>query len=1043
MFRFVVRRPILFGIIFFCFLLGGGIALSGLKISLLPEVRLPHVEVIVPAPGLGPEEVEQRIVRKLEFGFRDLEGLEHLRSEARANAALVRVEFRYGSRDIDIAAVEVQRRLSEIRSDLPESIEEPIVRKIDPELAPIQVWTLSGAGHDPGALRELAENRIKPLLEQVEGVARVTPLGGSLRAIRVHMRLDRMAALNISPAQVAGALRAKNVNIPAGAFKSPDGTRVELRTLAQFDDVEDIRDTLLDFRGQRAVRLRDVAEVIDGYAEATSFASIDGLPAISLDIVKESDANATEVSARVRQAVAQLATSLPEGIALQLVKDDADFISGSIGNLVDSAWLGFLLAFLAVFLFLGRLRPALALIFDVPISFIGTFLVIWLAGLDISIVVLYALTMTIGVNFDDSVLIVENITRRIENGLDPLKAAAEGTAELVAPDIASTLTNIVVFVPLLFLAGYIGDLMKVMALTAICALTASLPVSLFLTSNVTPRIVGRNRRDLTDLRGIGWLLKLPSRGVLWLRGVFLRVLGAALRHRALTVVASVLVFAASLALVPLLGGEFMPRTDQEEYRLELECAASNHLGGARMIFERAASLVAAHPEVDAVVLRIGGEGPLAPPENTAELVIRFSPKDSRRQTAIDTGFPEEDVVSALRSQIQAEVPGLTRLAFVQPAPWWGSAGAPIEVRLQGYDHELLEQLADQTIERLRGLPGVHDISKDSRPSPPEIRLLPRPEELTRVGMAAGGLASYVRQGVSATVLPLERTDLRIPSFFQDRAVYITVDLAEPARDAPEDLESWIVPSHARITPSIRTLADIELGTAPPVLRRLDGRSIVTIGLQVSSEPMSTLVFERILPVLDSLSVPADVERSLAGEVTRMNDQFSGMAIGFLLAFVFVYLILAAQFESLAQPLVMMAAVPPMLSGVFVALFLTGNTLNTTSGNGIFALLGVVVNTSVVLIDYTNTLRKRHPDKTLSQVIIDAVSHRFRPLLITATSTFVALLPMALAQGEGSDMYRPLAVAFLGGIVSSTAVTLLLIPVLYSVLESWRKQPSSA
>lgn len=1040
----VVRRPILFAMIFLAIAFAGVLGFLQLKVDLLPTVNLPIVSVVVPCPGMGTEDVEELVTKKLESVFSDLGGLKSLKTVSREGVAELLVEFQYGKRNISEAAIETQRRINEVRNQLPTTIEEPVVRTLDPASRPIATLTLSSERMDMRELRELAENRLRRRYERIPGVARVMLNGGYIRQINVLADKNKLDSYRVALRMIYETLRSRNANVPAGDLKYPGASQEVLsRTMGQFNTVDDIRGTVLTHIEGVPIRVSDVARVEDGHKEPMGLASVNGRPAVSIDIKKQTGTNTVEIADALRKLTDEIRRELPEGVTLQIARDDSEFIRDAIRGISDSAWQGFLLAFLSVLLLLGVVRPSVVIFIAVPTSIVSAFALMWAAGLSLNMVTLYALTITIGVNFDATVVVMENILRYMQEGKPRLQAAGEATQELVVPLLASLMTNLIVFVPLTQLKGYIGELMRAMAITAIFAQIMGTLVGIFWTANLTPRIVTTPPTDVTPVPVLRQIARVTVGLLHWVTALYARTLEACLRHRGATVVATALLFLASFALAPFIGIEFMPRTDQNAYFVDVEGPVGTTLEHMRGLIDNIERVIGRHPEIQTVVSNIGGDDPTSPPVYKASVSLNLVSRRKRAMTAVDSGDPRTDIITRLRQEIREEVPGVRHIQFVQPAPWWGSAGAPIEIKLSGFDWQLLNETADQYVAALEGVPGLFDVQKNTRPGKIEWRLKVKEDKLGQMGMGIGELAQFLRVAVHGGDISLYRTEFRTHALFRDRDIYVVTRLEEDQRRDIEDLLNLRIPTAEGFSVPLATVADAYRARSENFISKEDKARQVVVSIQTSDEPLNDLVLGRLVPKLRQLGVPLaaafgrvtlpnglDVE--VTGEVTRMNDQVVGMTLGFLIAFAFVYMILAGQFESFLQPFIMMMAAPVMMIGVFLALWMTGQTLNTTSGNGIFALLGVVVNASVILIDYINTLRSRGMEREAA--LKQAGRTRLRPILLTVSTTFIAMAPMALSRAEGSDVYKPLAIAFMGGLFTSTVLTLVLIPVLYSLFD---------
>ena len=1037
MFKFVVGRPILFSMIFIAFTIGGIFGFFQLKVDLLPTVNLPIISVTVVSPGMGPKDTEQLITKKLESVFSDLASLKSVKSISAEGFSFLLIEFKYGKVDINSAAIDVQQRINEIRSDLPVSIEEPLIRKMDPASRPIMTLTLSGENMDLRDLRDFAETRLKPRIERVDNVARVFVNGGYIRQINIDVDQKKAASFGIGLREISGLLKRHNSNVPAGTLKMPGRNEmVNSRTMAQFNSIFQIRDLIIRNVAGFPVSLRDVAAITDSYKEPRGYASLNGTPAIILEVKKQTGTNTTEISDNLRKLIDSIKKDLPKGMELIIAKDDSEFIKDAINGIKDAAWQGFLLAFISILFLMGTIPPTIVIFISVPISVISTFLVMWWGGMTINMVTLYALTISIGVNFDASVVVLENIFRHMQKGKSRIQASIDGVSELAAPLFASTLTNVIVFLPLTQMVGYIGELMRAMAITAIFSQFMALPVALFFTSNITPRIVKDAKEDaVTSVPILSLLVRLTTFGVKVTRVFYEKTLRIALRFKYTCVFMILMVFFASFLLVPYIGVEFMPRTDQNSYFLDIETPVDYTLEATKKVAEEVEKIIKTYPAITYVVTSIGGDLPSSPPENKISMSLKLVSRQKRTKTAVDTGIIETDIISNLREKIRSNVAGIKYMQFVQPAPWWGSAGAPVEIKLKGFDWYELNHVADEYINNLKGLKGVFDVMKNTRSGKKEYRINLNEKKMSEFGIDVGALSEALRLGINGGDISVYRTEFRTEAIFRDKDIFIITRFRKEDRKKFEDMKYIMIPTRSGTSIPLSTIADFELTRGEGFITKEDKERQVVVTIQTSDEPLNELIFKRIMPAINKVKLPDGVSMSIGGEVTRMNDQVWGMSIGFSIAFLFVFMVLAGQFESLIHPLVMLASIPVMMIGVFAALFLTGNTLNTTSGNGIFALMGVVVNTSVILIDYINQLRADGED--IIEALVKAGSTRMRPILMTVMTTFLAMLPMAVSTAEGSDVYKPLAIAFMGGLVSSTFMTLYFVPLLYLIAEKFR------
>ncbi len=1037
LFKFFVARPVLVSMIFLAVLGAGLFGIYNLKVDLLPVVNLPIISVTVINPGTSPQDMEDLITKKLEKAFSDMGELKQITSWSSDSVTNILVEFNYGKKDIDIAAIEVARKINEVRSDLPASIEEPLIVKMDPATRPIITLALNGESFNPRDLREFAENNVKTRLERVNNVAAVNVSGGQIRQININLDKHKMAFYSVDVMEVISVLKSKNMNIPAGNISAVgENSEYLVKSFGQFENIDKIKKTVVKTLGNRPVNLEEIAEITDSYKEERGYASLNARPAVIMDLKKQTGTNTVEIAKAVREEVEKIKKELPQGMELIIARDDSEFINKSISGITDTAWQGFLLAFFVVLFLIGSFKPAFIIFISVPVSVISAFFIMYAGKMSINMVSLYALTISIGVNFDNSIIVLENIIRHLSKGKDRLEAASVGVSELAAPLFASTLTNVVVFIPLAMMTGYIGELMKTMAFTAIFAQTVALPVALFFTSTITPRIVTKKPEKVTNIPVFSFIISKVIDLLEKTKIQYRKSLETALNNSKKVLISVFIIFLMSFGLVPLIGIEFMPRTDQNSYFIDIETPVGSTLEFTKKVASQVEKIILENSEVEYVVTTIGGDEQTSPPVNKIGIALKLISRLDRKKTAIDSGNVKKDLITGLRKTILSQVAGIAHIQFVQPAPWWGSAGAPVEIKLSGNDWELLNQIADTYVEKLSEIPGLFDVSKNIRDNIPAYKLKIDEEKISQLGLNYAEIAMKLRTLTYGGVTWDMRTEFRNNSLFRDKNIYIITTLDKNHRENIEDiLNVNFVTAYGNIP--LKTFVSVEKGFESNFITKENKTRRIIVSAQTSDEPLNTLIFGKTLPVLNTIKLPAGIDMKIEGEVTRMNDQVSGMTIGFIFAAIFVYMVLAGQFESFKQPFIMMLSIPLQMIGVFIALFITGNTLNTTSGNGIIALVGVVVNASIVLIDYINLLRSR--GLTLREAILTSGETRFRPILMTVATTMFAMIPMALSQAEGSDIYKPLAIAFIGGLLSSTVMTLYIIPVLYNVFEGGKDE----
>jgi HAE1 family hydrophobic/amphiphilic exporter-1 len=1007
---FAIRKPVVTTVVMIALVVFGIAALSQLKTDEFPEVNPPVVSVAIPYPGASPAVVEREVVDPIEEAVQAISGVKRMRSTALDGYAVLVIEFEF-TKDPQQATQDVRDKISEIRSNLPTEMKEPILTRFDPADLPIVSLTLSSDRPDPAALTQLADPGIKRKLTALPGVADVTIVGGVARELSIDVHPDSLAASGLGIADVVRTLENENLAAPVGRLTSGPSERT-IRLSGRPRDPREFAQLVVSRTNDRVVRLGDIADVRDGAAEPRSAAFYKDRSAVGIDIKKALGYSTTDVAARIRAQITQLSRTLPAGTRLDIVRDAGNRVGDSVADVERTLLQGAVLTVLVVFLFLRSWRSTVITGLALPVSVIASFVAVWLWGFTLNTMSLLGLSLAIGILVDDAIVVRENIVRHMEAGRDHLRAAREGTSEIGLAVTATTLSIVVVFVPIAFMGGIAQQWFAPFALTLAC----SVLVSLFVSFSLDPMLSALwADPEVTGTRS--WL----SRKLAWFdRGLdravdgYKHVIRWALRHRKTTVALAAATFALSLALpmIGLVGSAFFPETDQSEFQLNLETPAGSSLAYTQDKVQAVAALARKHPEVAYTYASIGGTTGAV---DEATVYVRLLPRANRTHS-------QADVLRAMRREITA-TSGVT--AYV-PNGFGGQK--QIQLQLVGPDVAVLDRLANEVSRRIRAIPGIVDVGLSSKGQRPEVELVPDRDAAGVLGVHLGDMVQALRPAFAG----IDAGDWVDPT---GKTRDVTVRLAPESRERPEDLARLAIPIPQRqdLVP-LAQLARLSESSAPAQVEHLDGDRVVTVGANAEDQPLSA-VNAAIERALADLQLPPGYERKTGGETEDQRDVFGRIFMSLGIAILLMYFVLVVQFGSFLDPIPIMMSLPLSLIGVMLAMLVTGATLNLMSMIGVILLMGLVAKNAILLIDFAK--RAQRADRSREEALVEAGAVRFRPIIMTSVAVIAGMLPVALGRGEGGDFRAPLGLAVIGGVVTSTILTLLVIPTFYDIVANGR------
>jgi HAE1 family hydrophobic/amphiphilic exporter-1 len=1006
----------------------GIIAFQHLAIDLFPDISYPIISVSTEYEGASPEDVEITLSRPIEKRLSRIQYVRYISSRSREGFSNVIVEFYWGA-DLDVAATDIQQALSQIKHHFPDEVQESVIYKFDP--SSISVISLSVKGPmDEYRLRELAEDWIAPRLESLKGVASANVGGGKIREIQVDLDRRKLEGLNLSIDKVSEAVRAGHKDLPGGSLKG-EKTDYIVRTLGRTADFKDIEEIVVQQHNGVPVRIRDVGKVVDGFEDSETEVHVNGTRGVVINILKQIGGNTVATVDNVLKALPQIQKELPKGITIDVISDQSTFIRKSIKNLQHEAIIGALLAVAIILIFLGSGTSTLIIAHSIPISIVSTFVLLYFGNFTLNIMTLGGLALGIGRLVDDAIVVLENINRHIELGEPPEDASYKGAREVSTPVIAATITSIIVFIPLAFVKGVAALLFLQMAYTVAFSLLASLFDSLTLVPVLTAKFL-RPRRDSKKVPWTQRIFQKTRPFFLWVDQHYQSLLDLSLSHRVVVIVGVVVIFFGSLPVIYLIGTEFFPTTDEGQLRMVMRLPVGVSLDETVKVVNKVEGIVFEEvPELMSLWSRAGSgrggsvifSGRFAG-SHTANAMLMLTDQSERSRSS-------DMVARSLREKIR-QIPGATFSIYpgglVTRIITFGSDD-PIDVEVLGYDLATGSRLAREVEGYLKEVRGVTDIQVGREDGLPEYQVRVRQDRAAALGLTTSRVAAVVRHAIEGDESAL----------FVDpktgREHYVRVRLRKEDRKRPEDLARLPLPVSGNRIAALENVVEVKHILSPIQLERKYQQRIIHVTANTSGRDLGSIAAE-IEKKISQMKIPEEFSVSLKGARLEQKEAFRNLVFALALAILLVYMVLASQFASLLHPFLIMFSVPLGFIGVIWALFLTGNTLSVVSFIGIIMMVGIVVSNAIILVDYINRLR-REEGAELKEAIIRAGRIRLRPILMTTLTTVCGLIPMALGLGEGAEANASLAIAVIGGLSVSTVLTLVFVPTLYFIAESWR------
>jgi len=1025
--RLAIQRPVTMFMISAVITLLGLISLTRLPVDLMPEFEQPTLNVRTSYPGVGPLEIEELITRPLEQAVSAVPGIVRVTSSSSEGNSQVQLNFEWGS-DLSEAADEVRTRVDRMRGRLPEDADPPTIFKFDSNQLPVAQIGIEG-DYDPVTLREIAQNEIAPRFERVDGVAAVTVNGGVRRQIHVKLSKEKITALNLSVNNVVNTLRNENQNTPLGEIYQGNSTFL-VRSQGQFQNLEDIRNVVVMTRESVPVYMRDIADVLDTTEQRRSFMLINGKPGVQIQVQKQSGKNTVAVAAAVRKEVERVNKEVP-GIKMTVTQDNSVFIQRAINNVQEHALVGGILVVLIIFAFLRDFRSTLIVCTSIPVSVIGTFALLYFGGFTLNTMTFGGLALGIGMIVDAAIVVLENTHRHLHMGKDKMTASIDGSEEVWSAILASTLTHIAVFVPLLFLSGTASILFTQLSVVVMFSLAMSLFVAVTIVPVLCSRWLKTPDEEAAATGVMSRFYRMSERFLERIDEGYQRAIHMALNHRPTVIGGAAALVVAAALIYPQIETELLPQTDEGEVNINAELAVGTRIERTEEALLRLQDLIKEYvPEATTVITQGGGGGNNyqqgGGSTHRGQIRVMLVPRDERTRT-------NEQIAIALRRQLSG-LPGVVVRAnpaggnnqimrFLSGGGNNNGGSSRLQLEIRGHDLDDARRLAQDARVMMEDTPGIADVNVGREEGRPEIAVRVDRPKAAMLGMSVASVANTIQTNVAGTTA----------AQFRERGneYPVVVQLREQDREAIGDVGDVLLSTPTGQVVPAKNVLLLNREAGPVQIQRKNMERMTTVNAEIEV-PLSQAV-DSVQSRLGQLRVPPDFSIGFGEELEEQARSFKQLQLVLILAVLLVYAVMASQYESLRDPFIIMFSVPVAAIGVVLSLLLTGTSFSMQAYIGIIMLAGIVVSNAILLVDYINTLRRRD-GMPLREAVELGGRTRLRPILMTSIATMLGLVPMAIGIGEGGELQAPLARVVIGGLLTSTLVTLVLVPAVYTVFE---------
>lgn len=999
-----LKRPVFITVIILALVAVGLVSYTGLPINDQPDVDMPYVSTTIILPGASPDQMESKVSKEVEEALGQISGVKHMTTTVAEGVSNTMIEFEL-DKSPDVAVEDVRTKLGAIRGKLPQDIQEPVIAKFDISAMPILSLVVTG-NLTEREMSQLVEDDIAKKLNTVKGVGAVNTFGSMKREIQIRLDKEKLAAFGITVAEVVNSLQTDNLDIPSGKLTNGKN-EITLRTYGSINKVDDFNNILIAKRNGTEIRVGDIAQVIDGFADKESMAFYQGKASMGIDIVKQSGGNTVEVADALKTAISKIQASLPKGVNISIVRDNSVNIRNTVDDVMSTVLEGCILAVLIVFIFLGELGSTAISAITLPASIVTTFTLMKLMDFSLNTMSLMGISLAVGLLIDDAIVVIENIVRHLQMGKSPLQAAKEGTSEIGLAVMATTFAVVAVFLPIAMVSGIMGKFFIQFGLTV----TFSLLVSLFISFTLTPMLASKYiKHEAEGKQGVvAGLLQRFNHQIARLASLYTGLLKTVLRHRFITLGLVSMIFIASIGLFPLLGSSFVPKQDAGQLNIVAGLDSGLTLEAAEKTAKDIEGVLKKYPQIQYVYTTVKAD--------TVNLFVKVSDKADRKETVWE-------ISSAIRRDLK-KMPGID--AAVNTGSGLTGEGREVQYHITGDDFTKLQNYAMQVKRVMSETEGAVDVGTSYKGGKPETRLEVDREKAADLGVNTAAVGNTLRTLFNGIVVSQYETN-------KDR-YDVRLSIKDDQRKNFDSFEGIYVPSsneNGGITVPLDQVTKNVFGTSSSTINRYDKTREILI--EANLEGVSSGAFEKMFmkKLQNKVDTPEGITISSGGTQEQMAEGTQSMALALLMGVLFIFLILAAQFESYIDPLAIMFSLPLAIIGAILGLFLTGSDFSITAMIGIIMLMGLVTKNAILLIDFAR--QQREAGVSRAEALVQAGNTRLRPILMTTLAMIFGMIPTALATGIGSEMRSPMAYAIIGGLITSTILTLVVVPVIYTVLD---------
>jgi len=1011
-----VKRPVAVSMIVLICVIIGLYSVSMLSIESMPEMDLSMAIVSTTYTGTGSEEIENLVTKKIENAISSVEGVDTITSSSSEGSSLVMVQFKSGT-DMDDATSDMRSGIEMIKPTLPTDCNDPLIIQLDTSMMPVAMMSMSYEGYDLVQTKKFVEDTVEKSIESVSGVASINIMGANDRIIDIKIDPTKMAGYGVDISSVIAAVTTQNNNIPSGTITSSN-KEVNIRTIGKFDSLRDIENVTIHTPKGQIIHVRDIADVVDTFSDDSSYARVDGVSAISLAITSESDANTVDVVNAVMDELDSIRAQNPK-FSYNAIYESASYIENSVSSVAQSAVTGGILAVIVLLLFLGSIKTSLVIGVSMPISIITTFIGMYFSGMTLNVVSLGGLSLGVGMLVDNAVVVIENIFRRRDDlGEEPKTAATVGTGEVIAPVIASVLTTCIVYVPVLFINNMVAVMFKQLAFSIIFSQCASLIVTFLIIPMLSARIDSTKPKKGSKLyKLIAPFEKLLSK----LYVIYEKALRYVLSHRKKFVLGVIGVFALAMVVLFNLGMTLMPESDEGSVSVSISLPQGAPLERTDAITREAEEKIKEHQDVESIFATVGSGGGFSMSSGTNSSSITVNLSDKRSKTT-------NEISQEIR-ELLSNIAGAT-IEVSSSNTSMGMSSDSVDWNFSANDEDALYTYVEQLEEVLKDIEGVSETSTSIDDKITEARIVIDSDKAANYGMTGSQAATLVRYATSGA---------KASKYTEGGLEYdITVSYPDNYLQSYNDLKAFQIKAPTGQWISLSDIADIKLEQGSVTLKRVNQQRVVTLSAKIFGSDMST-VNKNFEKAISSITPPDGISRETGGSLEMMMDAMTSLVFAIFLGIILMYLVMAAQFEDMKQPMIILTTLPLCMIGVVLSLILNGGTLSVVGCIGILMLIGIVVNNAIVLIDFINVSRRENPQASRTELVVNAGKTRMRPILMTSLTSILGFMPMAYATTEGSEMMAPLGQVLVGGLTVGTFLTLLVIPVVYTIFDDRSKK----